>query len=338
MLKKNCIILFLLSILNFSAQDKVKVFTLEYNDGGKVINSAYSSIKLIDSREDTSGFGMVRLGMLDKEAKVISNGSFETQLGVLLTKLNGEKTGSGQLIFQLRRLKFVEKAETGMEFGYCFFRANIFVPASGEFKLVSCIDTFIVVESKKEVTKQIIQNANKTIISFFKEALTKDVSKAEIFSYNDIVKIDSIEKSKIKVYTTQEYVNGVYRSFESFKDQTPEYSLFSITFEDGEITEIKTKNDKGRLRKINSEEVYAIVNNGKPYISAQFGYYPLVKNNNDFYFIGDDKVNYIKGQVVKSNSIFNPTEYVYSPVPITTQFEIKIDHMNGKFMRVKEIK
>lgn len=329
-------ILFLAGTALFS-QDKVKDFALEYN-GGKVPVSAYSSLKLIDSREDTTCFGVVRLGMLDKEAKVVPSTNFQTQLGVLLTKMNGEGAGKNEMIFQLRRLKFVEKAEAGKEFGYCFFRANILTPFEGNFKLVSAIDTFIVVESKKEVTKQIIQNANNTIISFFKDALAKDITQSEQLSFNDIMKIDSIEKSKIKVYTTDHYVNGVYRSFESFKDQTPDYSLFSITFEDGEITEIKAKNDKGRLKKIISDDVYAIVNNGKPYISAQFGYYPLVKNNNDFYFIGDDKVNYIKAQVVKSNSIFNPTEYVYSPLPLTSQFEIKVDHINGRFMRVKEIK
>ncbi len=329
MLKKTYIALGLFLSLGLVAQDKVKYFTLEYT-GGKVTNSLFSNLKFIDSREDTSCFGSVRLGLLDKEAKVVSEGSFEMQLGVLLTKLNGEKVANNQLIFQLRRLKFVEKADAGTQYGYCFFRANIFTPYGTDFKLVSSIDTFMVVESKKEVTKQIINSANECVISFLKNALSKNVGYGLSLSYNDMVKIDSIEKSRIKVYTTTEYVNGIYRSFESFKEQTPEYSLFSITFEDGEITEIKAKNDKGRLRKINSEEVYAIVNNGKPYISAEFGYYPLVKNNNDFYFIGDDKVNYIKGQVVK--------QYVYTPVPITSQFEIKIDHMNGRFMRVKEIK
>ncbi len=324
-----------LSGLALFAQDKVKDFALEYN-GGKVPASVYGRLKLIDSREDTTCFGVVRLGMLDKEAKVVPSTNFETQLGVLLTKMNGE--GKDELIFQLRRLKFVEKAEAGKEFGYCFFRANIFTPFEGNYKLVSAIDTFIVIESKKEITKQIIHSANTTIINFFKAALTKNTATSEQLSFSEIVKIDSIEKSKIKVYTTTEYVNGIYRSFEAFKEQIPDYSLFSITFEDGEITEIKAKNSKGRLKKISSEEVYVIVNNGKPYISAEFGYYPLVKNNNDFYFIGDDKVNYIKGQVVKSNSIFNPTEYVYTPLPITTQFEIKVDHINGRFMRVKEVK
>jgi hypothetical protein len=329
--------LLLFCSLVLCAQDKVKYFALEYN-GDKVVSSAYSSLRLIDSREDTSCFGVVRLGMLDKEAKVLPEGNFETQLGVLLTKMNGNEAGSNELVFQLRRLKFVEKAEAGKEFGYCFFRANIFTTSEGNYKLISAIDTFIVVESKKEVTKQIIQNANNTIIKFFKDALSKPGQTNIQMSLNEIVQIDSIEKSKIRVYNTSEFVNGIYSSFESFKNQTPDFSLFSITFEDGEITEIKAKNQKGRLKKIGSDQVYAIVNNGKPYISAQFGYYPLVKNNNDFYFIGDDKVNYIKGQVVKSNSIFNPTEYVYTPLPITSQFEIKIDHMNGKFMRVKEIK
>jgi len=323
--------------LSVLAQDKVKYFDLEYN-GTKVENCLYNSIKFLDSREDTSSFGTVRVGVLDKEVKVVCNGSFETQLGILLTKMSGETVSQTPLVFQLRRLKFVEKAEAGREYGYCFFRASIFLNVANDYKLISAIDTFMVIESKKEATKQIIAYANKTIVNFVSGALTKEPKTNTVYTLNEIVKLDSIEKAKIKVYTTDEYVNGVYRTFESFKDQTPDYSLFSITFEDGEISEIKAKNDKNRLRIINSEEVYAIVNNGKPYISAEYGYYPLVKNNNDFYFIGDDKVNYIKGQVVKSNSIFNPTEYVYTPLPITTQFEIKIDHVNGKFMRVKEIK
>jgi hypothetical protein len=124
----------------------------------------------------------------------------------------------------------------------------------------------------------------------------------------------------------------------AFKAQIPDYTLFSITFEDGEITEIKAKNRKGKIKKIKSDNVYAIVNNGKPFVSALFGYYPLVKNNNDFYFIADDKLNFVKGQIVKNGSIFSNTEYIYSPLPITSVFEIKIDHVNGKFMRVREMK
>ena len=124
----------------------------------------------------------------------------------------------------------------------------------------------------------------------------------------------------------------------SFKAQIPDYTLFSITFEDGEITEVKAKNRKGKVSKVKSANVYAIVNNGKPFISAKYGYYPIVKNNNDFYFIGDDKLHFIKGQIIKTNSIFNSSEYVYNPLPITSVFEIKIDHVNGQFMRVREMK
>ena len=94
----------------------------------------------------------------------------------------------------------------------------------------------------------------------------------------------------------------------------------------------------GKIKKIKSDNVYAIVNNGKPFVSALFGYYPLVKNNNDFYFIADDKLNFVKGQIVKNGSIFSNAEYIYSPLPITSVFEIKIDHVNGKFMRVREMK
>ena len=327
----------LISFLSFS-QEKIKPFLLDASKEKRITGSLYNSVDYLDSRENTSNFGIVRVGTLDKEAAVVPQEDFGKQLTQVLAGLVGDEASNRPLLFQLRKLKFIEKAEGNLEYGYCFFRAALYTPAGGNsYKQVSAIDTFISVESR-DVTNQIIEATNKAIVRFIASGLKKDTLGAAGFAYQHIVKIDSIEKSRIKVYNVSEYTDGVYASFESFKEQMPDYSLFSITFEDGEIKEIKGKNKSGRILKLKSDEVYAIVNKGHPYISAQFGYYPLVKNNNDFYFIGDDKQHYIKGQLVKSNSLINPVEYLYSPLPLTSTFEIKIDHLNGKFMRVKEVK
>ncbi len=318
------------------AQDKIKQFKLS-SDVKKVETSLYKNIQFLDSREDTSSFGIVRVGTLNKEAAVKPASDMSAQLGTLLLALNPENAGNSELLFQLRRLKFVEKAEGNAEFGFCFFRANLYTPVNGVYKAVSAIDTFITVESG-DVTNLILEKAEKAIVKFIASSLSKNTLNSREYTMDEIVTIDEIEKKNIKLYNVSEFTDGIYNSFESFKDQIPDYTLFSITFEDGEIKDLKARNMRGKIVKVRSDEVYAIVNHGKPYISAEFGYYPLVKNNNDFYFIGDDKQHFIKGQIVKSSSIFNPTEYIYSPVPLTAQYEIKIDHMNGKFMRVKEIK
>lgn len=319
-----------------SAQDKTKYFELDFNEK-KVENSLYDHIKYIDSREDTTKMGIVRVGTLNKEAIVTTEGSFAIQLNNVLSKINGAYVQQNELVFQLRRLKFVEKADEGKEHGYCFFRANLFADNGSNYNLISSIDTFIVVEAS-DVTKLIFEEANNAIVNFIKNSLSNKNNTSSSLSLNEIMKIDSIEKLKIKVYNVSDYTDGIYKTFESFKAQIPDFALFSITFEDGEITELKAKNAKGKISKVKSDNVYAIVNKGNPYVSAQFGYYPLVKNNNDFYFIGDDKLNFIKGQIVKNNSIFNTTEYIYSAIPMTSVFEIKIDHVNGKFMRVREMK
>lgn len=319
-----------------SAQEKIKYFELDFN-GKKIENSSFNAITFLDSREDTSNMGVVRIGALNKEAQVEPNGSFASQLNNLLLNISGTGAQQKELLFQLRRLKFVEKTDEGKEYGYCFFRANLYAQNETNYTVISSIDTFIVVEAS-DVTKLIIEAANTTIVNFLSIALKNKYSSNSVLTFNEIVKIDSIEKLKIKVYNVSNYTDGVYKTFESFKAQIPDFTLFSITFEDGEITELKAKNKKGKVVKVKSENVYAIVNKGNPYVSAQFGYYPLVKNNNDFYFIGDDKLNFIKGQIVKNNSIFSTTEYIYSSIPMTAVFEIKIDHMNGKFMRVREMK
>jgi hypothetical protein len=332
------IVFLLLPVAGLMAQEKTKLFLLDASKEKRVSASLYSSVDFLDSRENKVNLGVVRVGTLDKEAAVIPQEDFQLQLNKVVAGLVGDEALPGKLLFQLRKLKFIEKAEGNLEYGYCFFRASVYTPVeSNRYKQIAAIDTFISVESR-DVTNLIMESANKAIVRFMASSLQKDTLFKPIYTYNDIVRIDSIEKSRIKVYNVAEYTDGIYSSFESFKEQLPDYSLFSITFEDGEITEIKGKNQKGRILKLKSDEVYAMVNKGQPYISAQFGYYPLVKNNNDFYFIGDDKQHYIKGQLVKSNSLLNPVEYLYSPLPLTSTFEIKIDHINGKFMRVKEVK
>ncbi len=334
-MKKYLFSLFLITGL-VSAQERVKYFEMDYR-GKKVENSLYNSIKFLDSREDTSNMGIVRIGALNKEAFVKVNGGLSKELSELLLRVNGETVQSRELLFQLRRLKFVEKTDNKKEYGYCFFRANLFAGSPQAYNLVAAIDTFIMVDSK-DVTNLLLEETNKAVAGFLKSALIRQPALNTTLSLNDIVKIDSIEKLKIKVYNVNEYTNGVYRSFESFKAQVPDLSLFSITFEDGEITQIRAKNKKNKILRMRSDDVYAIVNNGKPYISAKFGYYPLVKNNNEFYFIADDQIHFIKGQIIKENSDISPVEYVYSPLPLTSVFEIKIDHINGKFMRVREVK
>lgn len=329
-------LLFFAIITVVSAQEKIKYFDLNYTEK-KVENSLYNTIQFLDSREDTSGMGIVRVGTLNKEATVKPNGSFQSQLENLLSKINDTNASQNNLLFQLRRLKFVEKAGEGKEYGYIFFRANLFSINDKIYNKIASIDTFIVVEAI-DVTKPLMEEGNNTIVNFIKSGLVIKPNGISSLSMNEIMSIDSIEKLKIKVYNVETYTNGVYKTFMAFKAQIPDYTLFSITFEDGEISVIKAKNRKGKIKKIRSDDVYAIVNNGKPFISALFGYYPLVKNNNDFYFIADDKLDFVKGQIVKNSSIFSNTEYVYSPTLITSLFEIKIDHVNGKFMRVREMK
>jgi len=327
---------YLIGMQKLRAQEKTKYFQLS-STSKKPVKSFYNKVKFIDSREDTTNYGIVRVGALNKEAMLVPPISMGEQLNQVLFENKVEGGGNRELFFQLRKLKFIEKAEGLKEFGYCFFRANVYTLTHQGYVLMSAIDTLLAVESR-DVTKPIMDRANKTIIRFFLESVKKDSVGSQFFTMDQIVNIDEVEKQNFKLYTATEFADGIYSTFQYFRDQTPDLTLFSITFEDGEISEIKARNRSGKLVKMKSENVYAIVNKGIPYISAQFGYYPLVKNNNDFYFIGDDKQHYLKGHVVRSNSLLKPMEFVYSNISLTSQYEIKIDHLNGKFMRVKEIK
>jgi hypothetical protein len=93
----------------------------------------------------------------------------------------------------------------------------------------------------EDVTNLIIEATNKAIVKFISIGICKDTIGAQAFSYRHNLRIDSVEKSRIKLHNVSEYTDDIYDSFESFKEQIPDYSLFSITFEDVEIKEIKGK-------------------------------------------------------------------------------------------------
>jgi hypothetical protein len=68
-------LLFFAIISAVSAQEKIKYFDLSYTDK-KIENSLYSNIKFLDSREDTSGMGIVRVGFTSvKDRRIFEYGN-----------------------------------------------------------------------------------------------------------------------------------------------------------------------------------------------------------------------------------------------------------------------
>ena len=81
----------------------------------------------------------------------------------------------------------------------------------------------------------------------------------------------------------------------------------------------------------------SIVHQGQPYVATDYGYYPLQKTGDDFFFTGKAKVTANAGDVIVAGVFFGIIGGLIAS-DASALFEMKLDHLNGGFMRIREIK
>jgi hypothetical protein len=301
----------------------------------KVPNSLYNTISYLDTRYDTTYMGIVQLGAFNRKAKVIPRTHFSTQMSTILQTLIDSTSKNGQLLFQLRQFNFAEITGAMSEKGYCYIRASLYARINDRYRSLSTIDTVLLVKSL-DVTKPLFRNGSKIITDYIASNLVMTPVDSTDLSYDDVLRMDSIDKRKIKVYNTARMTDGIYRDFESFRNQVPDTLTMTAEEKDGQLTSVKAPGEKGKLKKVKAKDVYAIVHNGKAFIGTDYGYYPLEKRGDDFYFTGKAKVTAAAGDVIMASVFFGLLGGLIASDANAT-FEMKIDHINGGFIRLKEV-
>jgi len=301
----------------------------------KVSNSLYKTIKYIDSRYDTTYMGIVQLGAFNKKAKVIPKIHFSVQLTNVINSLTDTTAKDGELLFQLRQFNFAEITGAMSEKGYCYLRAALYSRIGDQYQKLSSIDTVILIKSM-DVTRPLFRNGSKIITNFIANNLLKKTDDPDYYSFNEIVNIDSIEKRKIMVYNTSAFSDGLYESYKSFMNQVPDKQI-EVEIKKQKISSVKTIDQNGKSEKIKAKDIYAIVYNGQPYIATEYGYYTLQKTGDDFFFTGKAKVSANTGELIAASLFFGIIGGLIAS-DAEAVFEMKVDHLNGGFIRLKEIK
>jgi hypothetical protein len=331
--------MFILFIISFAgifthAQTKTEDFKITLPES-KVSGCLYNSIRLLDIRNDTTDFGIVQKGTFNKKVKVVAETAIATQFNNLLNAMIDNTAQNGELLLLLRQLSFAEVIGAMSERGYFHFRAVLFANKNGGYKKIETIDTVVLVKAM-DVTKKMFRLGSKTITDFIASNLTKEVTSDFSLLLDQLPSIDSIEKSRLPLYTATTYTDGLYYNFQSFVNQQPDETGVSVKFDKkGKVQKISYVNKKGQASDIENQFIYAFVYEGKLFISGEFACYPLEKRGNDFYFTG--KANDAKsGDVVAATAFFGIIGGLMAS-SATSIFEMKIDHLSGGFIRIKEV-
>ena len=321
------------SIINIFAQDRTEDFIISLPEQ-KVQGSLYKTISFIDSRYDTSSMGIVQLGAFNRKAKVVPKIHLSAQLISVLNSLTDSSAQNGELLFQLRQFNFAEITGAFSEKGYCYMRAALYSKAGSYFKKVNYIDTVIIIKAM-DVTRALFRNGSKVITNFISSSLQNNADSMVLYSYADLINIDSIEKRKIPAYNTTAFTDGLYISFQSFMNQTPDKKAFAEMKKE-KLIGVKATDTTGELIKVKSKDIYAIVYQGKPFIATDYGYYPLNKINDEFNFTGKAKITANSMDVAAASFFFGIIGGLIAS-NVNATFEMKIDHINGGFIRLREI-
>ena len=303
----------------------------------KIAFSQYHFLNVVDSRDDTSNVGFIYNKLKRKTTLLQPQTPISGRLAYIVENF-ADSSLKGELLLQIRKLRFVQRNVDKADNGYFFFRANLFKKENDQYEKLAHIDTLLIVPNSDNSKKLEIEGSL-VIANFITKNMPLLPIQKEKISYQQIIKMDSIEKSKTNAYSFEKYTDGVYATFESFKKQEPEYKEKKAYFRGSELIKIKIISAKKIKIKADPNMIYAVIEKGKIYISAESGYYEGYKKNNDFYFIEEVEMENNINEVMPEDALMDGglSSLISKPKPKKIFFEIKIDHVNGEFTKGKRV-
>ena len=317
--------LLLLASTSLFSQDLTSVFQLTA-PSRQPVRSLYKIIAFFDSRQDTT-IGTWLRGPDNKPVKLVLKTPVQPQLVSIMNAYTDAGSGNGAILFQLKRFSFAEPARTR----YCYLSAAIYALKDEGYAKLAGLDTTLVITSAAEFPSVLMQQGNQVIDDFIAKAIQLPPTTTVVYSYNDLVHIDSVEKRRIPVYNTNSYTEGLYGTYSSFMHQRPDVRGEVKEKSDGKlavrILDPKWEDPKGLAH------IFAVVYKGVPYVVTHYGDYPLQKLNDDFYFTGKLRVTAAtdgKTGVDVSSGLMGIV-----PTADKADYRVLLDHTNGEFIHLQ---
>ncbi len=305
----------------------------------KVSNSLYNSIQLLDMRDDTTNLGGVRTGHTNRREQLLANPSLHKQLRIVLSELLDSTTAqSGELLLRLRHLRFSEITGGYSEIGYCQLGAELFSKKDGGYQLLDTLNTTIRLEKTADITAPVLSAGSERLTSFLARALPKTAG-GRVYSYADVVNIDSFMKRALPVYNAAIYKDGLYRSYDAFVAQIPDAPV-RAEIKEGQLKHVWILTADGeKYKRPNRNEIYSVVYDGRPYIATEWDFYLLKKEQDDFVYRGKMRVGSNDAAMGTAGMFGLAGALIGLAVsPKTNEFyEMKIDYRSGRPVPVRKI-
>jgi hypothetical protein len=285
-------------------------------------------------RTDTGALGFIKIARKSKYIYIKPVVPMEEQLAGLMKSLTDETAHDGELLLQVRHLNFAGNTNPYNEKGMAYIRLSLYAKSGeGYFKL-NQLDTLIAIKASG-MAEKLVGSAGKAVANFIAASVRMTVTDSTRYSVADLDNFERLEKKRLRLYTTLDYKDGIYLSYNSFKQQVPDRQGI-ISMNDKLVREVWV-NDAGGAVRLKESEIYAVVKDGIPYVTTEYGFFQLRRKKNDFYFIGKVKISADPMTVALTGAFFGWAAALAQSFDKATAYEIKLDYFNGSFVRVRDL-
>ena len=325
-MNRNTLLSILLVFLTLPAKGEERERMKEFVLGKPQVvipNSLYNKLEVIDQRKE--GYLMGRV-----DYNVIAKPQMSVQLESYLKAVSNESAQPGTLVLCLKKFQFSQQSAVLNTQRFCSINADLYEKDDSVFRHIQTLDTIFFLEGSG---KRIMQIGDSAITALISSNLLHHGNQNVGLTYREMVSSDGIAKQKIKLYNTAEFVNGVYYHYESFKNQNPDI-LATISVKRDKIRSVSITDSSGVVKKLFPIDVYAIVVEGRPFISTGSGFYPLQMEDDEFIFTGKFSVPYTGGMAAMFGIV---GAIVLSNSKTTAEFDAMINYKNGDLIRLRRI-
>ncbi len=329
--------------------DTIRVDSFLITPTGKISDSRYNAIQFLDNRGiDTADLGFI--AEKNGASKFISyviqpKISLSSQFSHIINSVSSF-ADTGKILIQLANLQFKTNGYLQKVFS---FKADLYYLSPKGYCKQDAIDTTVVIKARNSKNLSgYYEAASNIVCSFIYRNLTKQITDChEYLTFNEIQKIDSVNKRKITLYSSDTLTEGVYTTYESLKNQEPEYNDFEVKIKDGILKKVERVSHTAEEMDYSFPDMYAVVTGNKIFLRIDSKYYPLEKRNNDFYFTR--RIDYVTNRGPETAGqaliLFNPLagalgrlagKLLNGTTKVT--YEFKVNYTDGSFIPVKKIK
>jgi hypothetical protein len=298
----------------------------------KVNNSLYNQIDFVDLRPGPV-IGPAFKGLLqNNEAVLVLKQPVAPKLGVILDGLIDSTAGSGKLVFVLRRFYYVEEFSTK----FCYLEATLYDNTSAQYRPILTLDTTMLMGSGP-VVDYMNYVARPMVCGFIRKALTLRPADSTAYDLYALGKMDSIERRQLPVFTDTAWVDGLYLSYGSFSRQLPDRQCMVTANKSGGIRNVKVLDATGKPVEQRPRDMYAIVYQGQPYITTEYGFYPVTRTENALLFTGDVRVPASEADLNSGQFALGLVGRFIASKGTRTTYTMAIDQRNGEFLHLRVI-